>query len=167
MTIDPTSHPSAQMFNILENSESPQVKLVNEWGQGFEKRDIDLIAKLLHKDYRHITYPRSLGRPEQTREEWLQHIAGAINIWSQDETTVHSVIDIPGKVIVHFTNKVKTSIGVETIRESIYIMQIVTDEDGTLKLKQSEDFTDSKAYLDFIQDITAAKANKEQRSYAA
>jgi len=66
-----------------------------------------------------------------------------------------------------FTNKVKTSIGVETSRESIYIMQFVTDEDGTLKLKQAEDFTDSKAYLDFVQDIAAAKANKEKRSYAA
>lgn len=155
------------MLNILGNSDSPQAKLVNEWGQGFEKRDIGLIAKVLHKDYRHITYPRSLGRPEQTREEWLQHIAGIINIRGHDETIVHSVIDIPGKLIVHFTNKVKTSIGVETSRESIYIMQFVTDEDGTLKLKQAEDFTDSKAYLDFVQDIAAAKANKEKRSYAA
>lgn len=61
----------------------------------------------------------------------------------------------------------KTSIGVETIRESIHIIQIVTDEDGTLKIKQVEDFTDSKAHLDFVQDIAAAKANKEQRSYVA
>ena len=108
------------MLNILENSESPQVKLINEWGQAFAKRDIDLIANLLHKDYRHISYPRSLGRPEETREEWLQHIARIINLWTEDEVnpivlysirsspaksllqpTVHSVIDIPGKVIVH------------------------------------------------------------------
>jgi hypothetical protein len=64
-----------------ESTESPQVKLMHEWGQGFKKRDLDLIAKSLHKDYRHTTYPRSLDKPEQTREEWLQQFAGVIGLW--------------------------------------------------------------------------------------
>jgi hypothetical protein len=59
------------------------------------------------------------------------------------------------------TNKTKTSIGVEMNRESIFIGHIVTDEDGSLKLKQVEEFTDSKTYLDFTQAIAAARA-KEQ-----
>jgi hypothetical protein len=58
------------------------------------------------------------------------------------------------------THKVKTSIGVETIRESILIAYIVTDEDGSLKVKRTEEFTDSKAELDFVQAITAARAKK-------
>jgi hypothetical protein len=45
-------------------------------------------------------------------------------------------------------------------RESIFIGNIVTDEDGSLKIKQIEEFTDSKSYLDFIQAIAAAKAKK-------
>ena len=48
----------------LGSSDSPQVKLTHEWAQTFKTKDIDLIAKTLHKDYRQITYPRSLGRPE-------------------------------------------------------------------------------------------------------
>lgn len=47
------------------------------------------------------------------------------------------------------------------IRESIFIGHIVTDEDGSLKIKQIEEFTDSKAYLDYIQAIEAAKAKKQ------
>jgi hypothetical protein len=53
-------------------------------------------------------------------------------------------------------NKTQTSIGVERIRESIFIADIVTDEDGSLKIKKFEEFTDSKAELDFTQAIAAA-----------
>ena len=55
------------------------------------------------------------------------------------------------------TTKIKTSIGVEMNRESIYILDIVTEEDGSLKIKRMEEFTDSKAYLDFNQAVAAAK----------
>ena len=96
------------------------------------------------------------------------------------QSTVNSITEAPGKVVVHVripnsltfkqrlidlvhpfgpkvTSKLKTVIGVETIRESIYIAQTVTDEDGSLKIKQIEEFTDSKAHLDFVQAVTAAK----------
>ena len=66
-----------------KSTDSPQVKLMHGWGQGFKKRDLDLIAKYLHKDYRHTTYPRSLDKPEQTREEWLQQFAGIISLWTE------------------------------------------------------------------------------------
>ena len=56
----------------------------------------------------------------------------------------------------------KTAIGVEISRESIFIGHIVIDEGGGLKIKQIEEFTDSKAYLGGItQAIAAAKAKKE------
>ena len=58
------------------------------------------------------------------------------------------------------TNKANTSIGVQLIRESIFIGHIVTDEDGSLKIKRTEEFTDSKTYLDTTQAIAAAKAKK-------
>lgn len=48
----------------------------------------------------------------------------------------------------------------EGARESIFIVHIVTDEDGSLKIKQIEDFTDSKARIDFLQAVAAAKAKK-------
>jgi len=68
-------------------SNSPQVKLMLEWDQGFQKRDLALIAKSLHKDYRHSTYPRSIGRPEQTREEWLDHIASVLSLWTDHKVS--------------------------------------------------------------------------------
>ena len=53
----------------------------------------------------------------------------------------------------------KTPIG-EMTRESIFIKHIVTDEDGSLKIKLVEEFTDSKAYLDAIEAVAAAKAKR-------
>jgi hypothetical protein len=55
-------------------------------------------------------------------------------------------------------HKAKTSIGVECTRESILTVRFVTDEDGNLKIKQLEDFTDSKTELDFYQAMAAAVA---------
>lgn len=92
---------------------------------------------------------------------------------SHPQVTVHSTIETPGKVVFHVsvpdasrlnvnigtdwcghaysqaTSKAKTSIGVETDRESIYVAHcIVTGEDGRLKIKQIEEFTDLKAHLE-------------------
>lgn len=47
------------------------------------------------------------------------------------------------------------------VRESIHIVHIV-DEAGTLKIKQIDEFTDSKAFLDIAQAISAAKAKAGQ-----
>jgi hypothetical protein len=87
------------------------------------------------------------------------------------------MIETPGRVITHVriqgawvyriysstviptpqsTNKSKTPFG-EMIRESIFILDIVADEDGSLKIKRLEEFTDSKAHLDFYQVVAAAK----------
>jgi hypothetical protein len=62
-----------------ESSDSPQVKLIHEWRQGFQTRNLDLIAKALHKDFRFVISPQSLGRPEQTREEWLERYKGILS----------------------------------------------------------------------------------------
>ena len=58
----------------------------------------------------------------------------------------------------------KSSLGVDTTSESIYIMHTVTDDDGSLKVKKLEEFQDSKGYLEIreamMAAIAAAQANK-------
>ena len=48
-------------------------------------------------------------------------------------------------------------------REMILIAHIVTDEGGNLKIKEIEEFTDSKAYLDFFKAVAAAKADEKNQ----
>ena len=58
----------------------------------------------------------------------------------------------------------KTSLGIDTTHESMFIVHIVADEDGSLKIKKVEDFRDSKVYLEIHEAmaaaIAAAQANK-------
>jgi hypothetical protein len=44
------------------------------------------------------------------------------------------------------------------IRESIWTVGLVTDEDGSLKIKRVEEFTDSKAYLSMADATALARA---------
>ena len=101
-----------------ESFDSPQVKLIREWGQAFTKRDMGLVTRLLHKDYRCALYPRSLGVSEETREEWIARFSGIISLWTDVDVSCttrtpfavaksllqlifHSIIETPGKVVVH------------------------------------------------------------------
>ena len=65
-----------------QSTHSPQLKLVLDWGEAFKSRDKDQIAKYLHKDHRRATYPRSLGKPERTKEEWLGHADEIVKAWA-------------------------------------------------------------------------------------
>ena len=67
-----------------ENSDSPQTKLFYECRQGFKTRDLDRAGKVLHKDFRYVSYPRSLGKPDQTKEEWLGQWAAILGLWVGD-----------------------------------------------------------------------------------
>ena len=53
-------------------------------------------------------------------------------------------------------------------RESILILKTAKDEDGSLKIKRLDEFTDSKAFLDFAKAMEETKADREHSaSYAA
>ena len=55
----------------------------------------------------------------------------------------------------------------QIIRELIFTAHIITDQDGSLKISQLDEFTDSKALLDFYKAVEEAKANKLSASAAA
>lgn len=78
-----------------ESSDSPQVKFVLEWRQSFNKKDVDLIGKSLHEDYRRIKYPRSLGKPDQTKEEWLKEFGEFLNLWAENKVSCHKIPSSP------------------------------------------------------------------------
>ena len=78
------------MSDLLKPSDSPQIKVLNEWLRGLQTRDMDLIAKCLHKDFRNTVHPQSLGKPERTKEEWLEDLVGLLNLWTKREVNYTS-----------------------------------------------------------------------------
>jgi len=60
------------------NLSSPQIKLINDWNDAFTERNMEVFVSYLHKDFRRSVYPRSLGQPEQNREEALKELSGLL-----------------------------------------------------------------------------------------
>src|SRR5258706_11275258 len=78
---------------------SPQIKLISEWNEGFLQLNVDTLAKHVHKDFRRVVYPRSIGHPEQNKEEWIQEITGVIGFttgFDVGENPCHSNSCPPG-----------------------------------------------------------------------
>ena len=74
------------------NLSSSQIKLISDWNGGFLEMNVEILGKHLHKDFRRLVYPRSLGEPEQNKEEWLKEITGIMSfgIRSVGHTTCYS-----------------------------------------------------------------------------
>lgn len=68
-------------------SVSPQVQLVLEWGKGFQTGDLNLLAKCLHRDYRHITYPQSINQQPQTKEVFIGHLGQIVPHWTESKVS--------------------------------------------------------------------------------
>ena len=60
--------------------------------------------------------------------------------------------------IPQFHQKTNTTLGIEMNYEAINMVDIVTDDDGSLKIKQVEEFIDSKTFLDSMEAMQAAQA---------
>ena len=60
------------------NLSSPQIQLINEWNDGFATLNVELLVKPLHKDFRRVIYPKSIGLPEQNKEDWTKEITGIL-----------------------------------------------------------------------------------------
>jgi len=54
------------------NLSPPQIKLISDWTGGFTGMDVEITGRHLHKDFRRSILPRSLGHPEQSKEEALK-----------------------------------------------------------------------------------------------
>ena len=62
------------------NLDSPQIKFWIECDQAFKQMKVDSFANFLHKDFRFVLLPRSLGEPEKTKDVWLEQIKGIIGV---------------------------------------------------------------------------------------
>jgi hypothetical protein len=62
------------------NLSSPQIKLISDWNDGFTEMNVEMIGKLMHKDCRRSIHPRSIGQPEQSKEEALKELSGILAV---------------------------------------------------------------------------------------
>lgn len=106
-------------MSVPKTSDSPQIKLFHLISEGMNTRNIDLVAKTLHKDLRRAIYPRSLGIPDYNKEEFLQKLQELFDIWTENpkaggidrecrtlsksllQVTFHSFVESPETLVYH------------------------------------------------------------------
>jgi len=60
------------------NLSSLQITLLSSWNDRLTEMNVENIGKYLHKDFRRPVYPRSLGQPEQGKEEFLEEVSAIL-----------------------------------------------------------------------------------------
>ena len=84
----------------LETKGSPQLELVRSFLLGFEKQDVGLFEKPIHKNFRRTFHPRSIGKPEQTREQYLQYAEEFASLWGEEREVSYIycclILHVPG-----------------------------------------------------------------------
>jgi hypothetical protein len=81
------------LMSSTQPADSPQVRLFHELARGLEKKDTGPLAKHITKDFCRVTYPQSLGKPDQTAEEWLRGIEENIDLWTGDSEVSCSTLN--------------------------------------------------------------------------
>ena len=67
------------------NVDSSPFKLFAELERACRPLNVDSLRKCLHKDFRHVYLPRSIGEPERNKEEWVKHVADLLNSITVDD----------------------------------------------------------------------------------
>jgi len=80
---------------ITIDTSTPQLKLTQKWIDGYVAVDVAEVDAAHSKHYRHQTLPKSIGLPEETREEYVQRLAGWLPLFTQFEVRIQFARQLP------------------------------------------------------------------------
>lgn len=63
------------------DASTPQLEVVQKWFDAYISLDINRINALLSKNYKHQTSPKSVGLPEETKEEYIKRLGGMLPVF--------------------------------------------------------------------------------------
>jgi hypothetical protein len=64
------------------NANTPQLEAVQRWIDAYCSLDLRRIGLLFSKDFKHQTLPRSIGRPEETKEAYLKRFGEVLPMFT-------------------------------------------------------------------------------------
>jgi hypothetical protein len=53
------------------NRNSPQMKLMLNWIQAAEEKNVGILEKCLHKDFQRMIYPQNIGEPAESKQHYI------------------------------------------------------------------------------------------------
>jgi len=79
----------------LFDPNSPQLKAAHDWIDAYLTRDIDRIGAVASRDYTHQTLPKSIGLPEERREEYIKRCGGLLPTFTNFEVRIQRRLKTP------------------------------------------------------------------------
>ena len=64
------------------NTTTPQLKAVKRWIDAYASLDIQKIDSLFSRNFKHQTLPKSLGRDEETREDYIVRLGRVLPMFT-------------------------------------------------------------------------------------
>ena len=74
------------MVNV--NANTPQLKALKRWLDAFESLDASKIGPTLSKNYIHETFPKSIGLPDETKEEYIERYTRTLSSITKIEVRI-------------------------------------------------------------------------------
>jgi len=76
------------------NPNTPQLKATQKLIDAYTTRDISKIGAVFSRDYRHQTLPKSIGPPEEGREEYIKRCGGLLPSFTKFEVRIQRWVTI-------------------------------------------------------------------------
>jgi len=73
---------------VVIDASSPQLKVLQKWIDAYVAIDLDEIKAVTSKKYKHQTLPKSIGLPEETKEEYTQRLAVMLPMFTKFEVRI-------------------------------------------------------------------------------
>ena len=74
------------MVNI--DATTPQLKVFQKWIDVFPSLDITRIDPFLSRNYIHETFPKSIGLPDETKEEYIERYTRTLSSITKIEVRI-------------------------------------------------------------------------------
>ena len=70
------------------DASTPQLKVVQKWIDAYVSLDINNLNTVFSKDYKHQTLPKSMGIPEETKDEYIKRYGGVLPLFTKFEVRI-------------------------------------------------------------------------------
>jgi len=80
---------------VTIDASTPQLKAAQKWIDAYAAIDFGKIDAVTAKNYKHQTLPKSIGLPEETKEEYTKRLSGMLPLFTKFEVRVHHLTAAP------------------------------------------------------------------------
>jgi len=81
---------------VALDTSTPQLKVARNWIDAYVAIDIDKIDAIHSKNYKHQTSPKSIGLPEETRDEYTQRLRRMFPLFTKFEVRIQHRPELTG-----------------------------------------------------------------------